>query len=107
MAEPEMKLAYEVLDEEGKPVALTPELEMNDHEKDRGAVGMLEWCNRVSDRIGKWGFLPDGGRVTPMKVKVSVTYFEDKKWQTLMDMSMEMGNEGFVKISGKFPITIM
>lgn len=103
---PECKFEYELTDDEGKPVEITPELEMNEHEKSRGAVGMLEWCKRVVDVAGRWGFLPDGGCATIVRIKVSFMLFEEGKWQSLMDMSMQMGVDGFVRISGKFPITI-
>jgi hypothetical protein len=107
MSEPKTKLVYELIDDEGKPVAVTPELEMDAHEKDRGAVGMLEWCKRVADRMGRWGFLLEGGKVTASKVKVSLMIFEEQKWQSLMDMSMRMGDDGFVRISGQFPVVII
>jgi hypothetical protein len=107
VAEPETKFEYELIDDEGKPVAVTPELEMDAHEKSRGAVGMLEWCERAVDRMGRWGFLPDGGCATASKVKVSFMIYEEEKWQSLMDMSMTMGDNGFVKISGKSPLTII
>ena len=107
MADPETRFDYELVDDEGKPVAVTSELEMDAHEKDRGTVGMLEWCRRVADRMGQWGFLPEGGKVTASKVKVSFMIHEEGRWQSMMDMSMEMGSDGFVRISGKFPITII
>lgn len=107
MAEPETKFEYELIDEDGNHVSVTAELEMDAHEKSGGAVGMLEWCKRVSDRVGQRGFLPEGGMVVVSKVKVSFIIFEEGAWQSMMDMSMSVGDDGFVKISGKFPITII
>jgi hypothetical protein len=108
MSEPKIKFEYELIDDEGHKVAITPELEMNAHEKDSGVVGMLEWCKRVMDRMGQWGFLPSDGCVMTSKVKVSFMIYEenDGGWNTLMDMSFSVGNDGFVKINGKFPIVI-
>ena len=107
MPEPKVKFEYELIDDEGHPIAMTPELEMDAHEKDRGIIGMLKWCERVMDRMGQWGFLPEGGCVTASKVKVSFMIYEDDCWSTLMDMSFVMGDDGFVKINGKFPIIII
>lgn len=107
MADPEIRFDYELTDDEGKSVAMTPGLEIDEREKQRGAVGMLEWCKRVVDATCRWGFLPKGGCAVVTRVKISLMIHEDGKWQSLMDMSITMGNDGFARISGKFPLTIV
>lgn len=108
MPEAKTKFEYELINDEGHSVAITPELEMDAHEKDRGAVGMLEQCKRIMNRMGQWGYLPSGC-VTASKVKVSFMIYEenDGGWNTLIDMSFIMSDDGFVKINGKFPIVII
>lgn len=80
---------------------------MDAHERARGLVGMLKWCHRVAARVSKWGFLPDGGRIFPAKVHVKLLFFKEKRWQVLMEMKMSVGNDGFIHVEGKFPITII
>jgi len=107
MSEPDTKFEYELIDKDGKPIPLRPELEINEHEKSHGAIGMLEWCARVASATSQWGFLPDGGCSPFSKVKVSFTVFEQNRWQSMTEMEMSMGDDGFVKINGRFPIVII